>query len=210
MSDSPWLTVTGGASGTGQGTVNYSVAANPGAGRTGTITAGSAVLTITQSGTSPASVRATGGTPQATGAGMPFAGALQATVLDGNNNPLSGVTVTFAAPASGASASLSGPSAVTNASGVALVTATANSAIGIYDVTASVGPLSAVFVLSNGAGNCDLNRDGLINVGDVQRAIDQALGTFAPSDDLDGDRVWNVLDVQMVANAALQLGCAAK
>lgn len=43
-----WLTVTGGASGTGNGTVTYSVAANTGAVRTGTITVGGQIFTVTQ------------------------------------------------------------------------------------------------------------------------------------------------------------------
>lgn len=47
-----WLTVTGGASGTGPGTVTYSVAANPGAERTGTITIGNQNFVVTQVGCS--------------------------------------------------------------------------------------------------------------------------------------------------------------
>ncbi len=43
-----WITVTGGASGTGNGTVSFSVAANSGAARTGTITVGGRLFTITQ------------------------------------------------------------------------------------------------------------------------------------------------------------------
>ena len=69
---------------------------------------------------------ATAGTPQSTALGAAFANALQVTVKDSNGNPVSGITVTFAAPATGPSATLSSPTAVTNASGVASVTATAN------------------------------------------------------------------------------------
>ncbi|HVE55979.1 MAG TPA: BACON domain-containing carbohydrate-binding protein, partial [Pyrinomonadaceae bacterium] len=43
-----WITITGGASGTGNGTVSFSVAANTGPARTGTITVGGRVFTITQ------------------------------------------------------------------------------------------------------------------------------------------------------------------
>lgn len=45
-----WITITGGASGTGNGTVSYTVASNTGAARTGTITVGGRVYTITQAG----------------------------------------------------------------------------------------------------------------------------------------------------------------
>jgi subtilisin-like proprotein convertase family protein len=47
-----WITITSGSSGTGNGTVNYSVAANTGANsRTGTITVNGQVHTVTQAGT---------------------------------------------------------------------------------------------------------------------------------------------------------------
>jgi len=45
-----WITITSGSSGTGSGTVNYSVATNPGAVRTGTITIAGQTLTIEQTG----------------------------------------------------------------------------------------------------------------------------------------------------------------
>jgi hypothetical protein len=48
QSNSPWLTVTGGSSGSGNGTVNFSVAANNGSARTGTITAGGQTFTVHQ------------------------------------------------------------------------------------------------------------------------------------------------------------------
>jgi hypothetical protein len=92
---------------------------------------------------------ATGGTPQSTLVGAAFPSALQATVKDSNGNPVSGVTVIFAAPPVGASATLSSPTAVTNASGVASVTATANGIAGSYNVTANVGALTASFSLTN-------------------------------------------------------------
>ena len=47
-SNAAWVTVTSGASGNGNGTVNFSVAANTGAGRTGTITAAGQTFTINQ------------------------------------------------------------------------------------------------------------------------------------------------------------------
>ena len=51
VSNAAWITVTAGSSGTGNGTVNYSAAANTGAARTGTITAAGQTFTINQAGT---------------------------------------------------------------------------------------------------------------------------------------------------------------
>ena len=47
-SNVPWITVTGGASGSGNGTVNLSVAANTGAARVGTVTIAGHTFTVTQ------------------------------------------------------------------------------------------------------------------------------------------------------------------
>ena len=55
-SNATWMTISAGASGTGNGTVSYSVAANTGTtSRTGTLTVGGQTFTVTQSG-SPCSV----------------------------------------------------------------------------------------------------------------------------------------------------------
>ncbi len=101
-----------------------------------------------------ATILATGGTPQSTAILTPFAQPLEATVLDSNNNPISGATVTFTAPGSGASATLSALSASTDVNGHAAVTATANGVAGNYSVTATSGGVTggAAFALSNLAG----------------------------------------------------------
>jgi len=122
-----------------------------------TSSAGSATFSLTNTGGAAASVAATSGTPQSAATGTVFATALQATVKDAGGNPVSGVTVTFTAPASGASASFGGSSTAsvaTNASGVANAPAlTANSVAGTYTVTASVSGISATapFNLTNTA-----------------------------------------------------------
>src|SRR5207245_5574042 len=83
---------------------------------------------------------------------------LQATVKDAFNNPVSGVTVTFAAPGSGASGTFAGGvnTATTNALGVATAPVfTANGTVGgPYTVTASVSGVAtpANFALTNLAG----------------------------------------------------------
>jgi hypothetical protein len=48
VSNDGWITVTGGASGSGDGTVSYSVAANAGPARSGTITSGGQTFTVNQ------------------------------------------------------------------------------------------------------------------------------------------------------------------
>jgi Bacterial Ig-like domain (group 1) len=102
----------------------------------------------------PASVTATGGTPQSTVINTAFASSLQVTVRDLGSNSVAGVTVNFAVPGGAASATLSAASAVTNSSGVASVTATANATAGSYSVTASVVGVAtpATFSLTNAAG----------------------------------------------------------
>jgi hypothetical protein len=45
------------------------------------------------------------------------------------------------------------------------------------------------------------------DVSDVQAIINQALGTAAPNNDLNSDRVVNVTDIQVVINAVMQKGC---
>ncbi|WP_033408949.1 Ig-like domain-containing protein [Rudaea cellulosilytica] len=100
----------------------------------------------------PASIVVASGTPQSAAVGTAFAAPLVVTVLDASSNPVPGATVTFTAPASGASANL-GVAAVTNASGQTQVTATANNTTGAYSVSASVSGVvtPATFSLTNTA-----------------------------------------------------------
>jgi trimeric autotransporter adhesin len=48
ISNAGWITITGGAAGTGNGTVSYTVAVNSGAARTGTLTAAGKTFTVLQ------------------------------------------------------------------------------------------------------------------------------------------------------------------
>jgi hypothetical protein len=54
---------------------------------------------------------------------------------------------------------------------------------------------------------CDLNRDGTMNVSDVQLTINEALGKNAPVNDLNGDGKVNVVDLEIEINAAFGQGC---
>src|ERR1035438_8772853 len=97
---------------------------------------------LTNTSGPPASISATSGSLQDTPVGKAFGAPLMATVLDANGYPVTGATVTFTAPASGASGTFANGTATetdtTNASGVATSsTFTANATSGAYTVTAS-------------------------------------------------------------------------
>ena len=56
------------------------------------------------------------------------------------------------------------------------------------------------------ANVCDVNRDGTVNVTDVQLSVNQALGiTACGTGNVNGDAACNVTDVQLVVNRALGL-----
>ena len=60
---------------------------------------------------------------------------------------------------------------------------------------------------STTGGLCDVDQDGTVTVTDVQRIINEALGTIAVADDLNQSGTVNVADVQIVINAVLGAGC---
>ena len=96
-----WITITGGTSGTGNGTVSFSVAANFGPARTGTITVGGRIFTITQASNCTYSlVSNTAGHPASGGSDgnsvIAPAGCLWTTVSN-----VSWITVTSGASSSG-------------------------------------------------------------------------------------------------------------
>jgi hypothetical protein len=94
---------------------------------------------------------AIGGTPQPTKVSTAFAQPLSVQVKDAWGNPVQSAVITFTVPASAQSAVLSAPTAVTNGSGIASVTATANATAGGYVVTAGVPGVAtpASFALTN-------------------------------------------------------------
>ena len=127
-----------------------------GASASGVQTAASFSLTNTAGAV--AAVTATVGSGQSALVGTGFATALQATVTDGYGNPVSGVTVTFTAPSSGASGTFANgtatTTATTDASGRATASAfTANGTGGAFTVNASTGGVvtSPGFSLTNTA-----------------------------------------------------------
>jgi hypothetical protein len=179
---------------------SYSVTAS-----VGTLSA-SFSLTNTGGQATPASITATGGTPQSAAVGAAFANPLQATVKDSGGNPLSGITVIFTVPTVGASAMLSSGTAcptafgslcaVTNASGIASVTATANNIAGSYNVTASLGSLSASFSLTNvpgGSSNLAMGKTA------TQSSTLPGAPTAAAASAVDGNTDGNFFDGSVTA-----------
>lgn len=107
----------------------------------------------------PANLVVTSGGGQNTAVTTVFDDTLVATVTDANGNPVQGIMLTFVTPSSGASATLSAPSALTDVNGQASVTATANGTVGSYNVTASITnfisltlPPAIAFALTNTVG----------------------------------------------------------
>jgi len=150
-------------------------------GFTADATAGAYAVTATVTGVTPASfeltnitgavvaIAATSGTPQSAPVNATFATRLVATVVDGNQNPVSNALVTFELPATGAGGTFAGGvnTARTNASGVATsATFTANGSVGTYTVTATVasGAEPANFILTNTALNFAFYLSGLESI----------------------------------------------
>jgi uncharacterized membrane protein len=74
---------------------------------------------------------------------------------------------------------------------------------------ANTAKVSVTFNITEAGSLCDVNQDGLINVLDFQKLINEAMGMLAPANDLNHDGVVNVVDLQIDSNAVLGLGCAA-
>lgn len=113
-------------------------------------------FSVTAAGSS--TVVVVSGSGQTTTIGSTFSLPLTVKVTDSNGNALSGATVTFSAPLSGAGATLSTTSAITSAAGTASVTATANGIASstAYSVTASASTGSTSFVLTNSPASTTL------------------------------------------------------
>ena len=97
-----------------------------------------------------ASITVQAGSPQSTMVNTMFGTDLKAKVVDALNNPVSGASVLFTGPPSGASATCAPMNVITDADGLAQTTCTANDIPGTYVVDASSGPLTpAAFNLTN-------------------------------------------------------------
>ena len=56
---------------------------------------------------------------------------------------------------------------------------------------------------------CDLSQNLTTTVTDVQAIVNEVLGVASPVHDLNGDGVVNIVDIQLVVNAAIGFGCLA-
>ena len=143
---------------------------------------------------------------------LPALGYLTGTVSDVNGVAVSGAHINFV------SSSFSG-GAFTGANGGYSTFGIPN---GTYTVTASapgftnvstsnVGVATDVATLANfrfsTAVACAVAGAQATSVSDVQKMVNEALGVLSGANDLNGDGVVNVVDVQVVINFALGLGC---
>ena len=101
----------------------------------------------------PLSMSVVSGSPQDVTITSAFGAPLKLKVTDADGAAVLGIAVTYTAPATGASANLSGSVVTTDISGVAQVTATANGIPGSYTVNVAANvsgiPLSTSFSLTN-------------------------------------------------------------
>ena len=151
-SNQTWLTITS----TNGGAIGFSWSANTSANsRTVQITVVGQIITVSQSGDTPASITKITGNNQTTPVGQVFPTALEVRVKDAAGNAIQGANVTFTVipGTNGASGkfSASPPMPIaTNASGYATAPMlTANSIAGSFTVTASVGTSTTTFTLTN-------------------------------------------------------------
>ena len=150
----PWLTV--GTPSSGVVPFNFALNASTSS-RSANLTVLGVQTPVNQGADVPSSIAVASGSGQSTTVNTAFTNPLKAVVKDASNNPISGVTVTFTPPVSGASGTFAGGvnTAVTDATGTATsVTYTANTISGSDTVTASVPSVtpSASFTLTNSPG----------------------------------------------------------
>ena len=61
-----------------------------------------------------------------------------------------------------------------------------------------------------GVNLCAVTQDGNASVSDIQEVVNEALGATPPVHDLNGDTVVSIVDVQIVMNAAVRMGCSVR
>lgn len=110
-----------------------------------------AAFNLTNAAGAAAATIAASGEAQSAIVGTPFPEPLVVRVTDAFGNPVEGVEVSYDAPDAGASAILSATSVLTDANGLAEVTATANDEAGSYEIAATVDGIAppATFALTN-------------------------------------------------------------
>ncbi|HEX3748449.1 MAG TPA: hypothetical protein VHW09_31195 [Bryobacteraceae bacterium] len=128
------------------------------------------------------------------------AGAPAGGILFTDNAPLSNLSDTAAGGKFTQSVALNSVGAGTGPPAVPTrVAVSVNEAIQTVDFTAVILPYANQV--------CHLTHGATVSVTDFQSIVNQALGVSPAANDLSGDGVVNVLDTQLVANAALGKGC---
>ena len=102
----------------------------------------------------PATITATGGTPQSSEVDTDFGDRLRVLVLDAEAHPVPGAVVRFAAPTSDATAVLEASTVATGDDGLVAIGARAGTITGSYQVAATIegGEAPAIFALANTPG----------------------------------------------------------
>jgi hypothetical protein len=94
---------------------------------------------------------------------------------------------------------------------VAAITGTGRAstiAVGMSTISATLGAGSGSTTLTvTPLGPCDVIQHGLYTVSDAQAIINEALGAAQALNDMNGDHIVNVVDIAIVINAVLNLGC---
>jgi hypothetical protein len=173
--------------------------------RTAMFAGASTLLTFTLTNSNPTSL--TGGTFTDTLVGMTATGG----AVGGTCSGTAPATLTAGQTAlsfSGIAIPASGTCTVSFSVGSSSLGSHTNVASGVTTTETPAGAASNSATLTV-YGDCDINFVGGPTIADVQTMINEALGQMAPLNDLNGDGVVNVVDVQIVIDAVLNLGCSA-
>jgi photosystem II stability/assembly factor-like uncharacterized protein len=190
------IAITSGSSGTGSGTINLTVAANPSTGsRTFYFSSPNSGFSISQDGS-------TGTVPQTISFGAIGNVTLGASFTV-SATASSGLGVEFGWVSQGVCTML-GDTVTVFGTGTCSITAT-QAGNATYAAAASVTQSFTVTL-----SPCDLKQTGSVTAADVQLIINEALGVAPVVYDLSDTGVATVVDVQIEINAALGLGCTAK
>ncbi len=225
----PWLSVSSNQAGTGNSSVTFSVSANSGGPRSGTILVNNQAFTVTQSGL-PSSLSIA---KNHQGVFFVDQSGAAYTVTVGNQagaGPTSGlVTVTETVPPGMTLVSMAGTGWTCPTGGSTCTRSDALPAGATYPpiaVTVNIASNAAASVINHvdvsgggspGAGadnytdlsplTCNVNGDSVKDVTDLQLILNEALGISTTVHDMNHDGSIDVADIQKVVLAVLGFGC---
>jgi hypothetical protein len=192
-SDSPsWTTIRQGASGAGSSVLYLGVSPNTtGASRTANLTIGNQTVSVTQGDSScvyslnPPSVA----------------------VASAGGNVQIGVTAGAGCPWSVVSGYPTVVSVTSGTAGSGNGTVTLNLAQAAPFTRTVYIDIANTYVAISQSTSCNIAQNATVTATDVRDMINEALGVSKPTDDLNRDGVVSLVDVQIVAGAALGRGC---